>query len=91
MPGCKQGDLAVIIYNDRLLNDERQYVGTFITCGQFAVMEGDPSWEILKPSQPMVDQFKRPYGWVADYCLFPIRGAPKARETDKVDELEHML
>ncbi len=88
MPGCREGDLAVVVGNDWMLPDERQYIGTFITCGKGSVRYDKYGFDIEKPSQPLLDAYLGTYKWAADSCLQPIRPQPKIIETDKVKELE---
>ena len=84
MPGCKTGDLAVLIYHPEFSEHERQYLGTFITCGKGYTKDGKAMWKIVKPSQPLLDPEGNSYYGVADCGLQPIRDT---RIDDKV--LEH--
>ncbi len=91
MPGCKQGDLAVIVYSEILNAIEKMYIGTFLTCGKPSVVDNTHGFDIIKPSQPLLDENFNKFCWAADSCLQPIRPQPKVNETDKLNELEHML
>jgi len=87
MPGCKRGDLAVIVYHPEYSEHEKQYLGTFLTCGKgYIGKDGKAMWKIVKPSQPLLDPEGSPYSGVADCGLQPIRGT---RIDDKVPEHDY--